>query len=254
SATTIGYKRILRFPTVEATQLRFSITGSKCGAVISKIGVFRAPQILVPPEVTRNQSGEVLITPSDEESVVFYTLDGSSPTPASLKYTGPVPTGGKVEVRAIAHDPSNGESSPERRESFDLPRKDWRIMGTGDERAYAVIDGDRSTAWHQGAENKPVDLVIDMGKVQDISGFRYYPDQRLWGPGIISHYEFYIAVEPDQWILADQGEFPNIRNNPVWQAREFVPARARYFRLRALKIIGGEHETGYGEIDVITLP
>lgn len=42
-ATTIGYKRILRFPTVEATQLRLSITDSKSCPVISNIGIYDAP-------------------------------------------------------------------------------------------------------------------------------------------------------------------------------------------------------------------
>ena len=45
-ATTIGYKRILRFPSVKATKVRFSITDSKSCPVISNIGVYNAPQIL----------------------------------------------------------------------------------------------------------------------------------------------------------------------------------------------------------------
>jgi hypothetical protein len=60
-ATTIGYKRILRFPTVEATQLRFSITDSKSCPVISNIGIYNAPQILTSPTIIRNQSGEITI-------------------------------------------------------------------------------------------------------------------------------------------------------------------------------------------------
>src|SRR5665811_81208 len=42
-ATTVGYKRILRFPTVKATQLRFSITDSKSCPLISNIGIYNAP-------------------------------------------------------------------------------------------------------------------------------------------------------------------------------------------------------------------
>jgi alpha-L-fucosidase len=45
-ATTIGYKRILQFPGVKATQVRFTITDSKSCPVISNIGIFNAPQIL----------------------------------------------------------------------------------------------------------------------------------------------------------------------------------------------------------------
>jgi alpha-L-fucosidase len=45
-ATTIGYKRILRFPGVKATQVRFTITDSKSSPVISNVGIYNAPHIL----------------------------------------------------------------------------------------------------------------------------------------------------------------------------------------------------------------
>jgi len=91
-ATTIGYKRILRFPTVEATQLRFNITDSKSCPVISNIGIYNAPQILTPPSIIRNQAGEIIITPADAESKIYYTIDGNEPTLDSKKYTGPFQT------------------------------------------------------------------------------------------------------------------------------------------------------------------
>ncbi|MBN1132372.1 MAG: alpha-L-fucosidase [Bacteroidales bacterium] len=50
-ATTIGYKRILCFPSVEASKLRLNITDSKSCPIISNIGIFNAPQILDPPLV-----------------------------------------------------------------------------------------------------------------------------------------------------------------------------------------------------------
>jgi alpha-L-fucosidase len=69
--TTIGYKRILRFPTVEATQLRFNITSSKACPLISNIGVYNAPQILPAPSIIRNQLGEIIIVPYDKESEIY---------------------------------------------------------------------------------------------------------------------------------------------------------------------------------------
>jgi len=78
-ATTIGYKRILRFPTVEATQVRFTVTDSKSCPVISSIGVYRAPQILTPPAIIKNQAGDIIITATDKESVVYYATDGGVP-------------------------------------------------------------------------------------------------------------------------------------------------------------------------------
>lgn len=252
-ATTIGYKRILRFPTVKATQLRFTVTDSKACPLISNIEIYNAPQILSAPLVIRNQQGEVIIKPADAESAVYYTLDGSEPTVESKKYEGPFPTTGKLEVKAISYDASTGKSSGVSSEKFDLPRKNWKIISTNDEKAYSVLDGNTSTAWHQDKELKmPVDLVIDFGKDENICGFRYFPDQGLWGPGVITNYQFYVSDDNQIWKLVSEGEFSNIKNNPLWQIKKISPEKARYIKLRALKNTENNNETGYAEVDVIT--
>jgi alpha-L-fucosidase len=252
-ATTIGYKRILCFPTVEAAKLRFSIIDSKSYPVISNIGIYDAPQILTTPSVIRNQSGEVIITPADEESVVFFTLDGNMPTTKSAKYNGPFKTEGKAEVKAIAYETASGRSSPVCHEKFDLPRKDWKIVGIDDEKVYAIFDGNPATAWHQRKDKKlPVDLIIDLGHIQNISGFRYFPDQALWGPGVITNYKFYISYDSKKWKLVDQGEFSNIKNNPLWQIKKFAPEKARYIKFQALSNTENNDNIGYAEVNVIT--
>ena len=252
-ATTIGYKRILRFPSVTATKVRFNITDAKSCPVISNIGIYNAPQILTPPSILRNQDGEINIIPADKESELYYTVDGSEPTLKSKKYTGPLTTEGKVQVSAIAYEPASGKSSPVTNEKFDISRKGWKIIGMEDEKASAVLDGDPSTAWHQSKDKKmPVELVIDLGKEEILSGFRYLPDQNIWNPGIISHYEFYISSDNAEWKLADAGEFSNIKNNPLWQSKSFSPVKARYIKFRALRNIDGNDEIGYAEVDVIT--
>ena len=45
SETTIGHKRILRFPEVTATMIRFNILASKACPVISEIGVYKATEV-----------------------------------------------------------------------------------------------------------------------------------------------------------------------------------------------------------------
>jgi alpha-L-fucosidase len=251
--TTIGYKRILRFPGVAAKKVRFSITSSKGSPVISNIGIYNAPVFLDAPTIMRNQSGDITIVTNDVGPYFYYTLDGSDPTRESKKYSGPVPTDGKVDVKALAYDPTTNKSSPVARERFDISRKCWKILSEDDENAYAIFDGNTSTTWHQSKNKKmPVDLVIDLGSEQSLSGFRYHPDQGTWGPGIITHYAFYVSVDCKKWKLVDQGEFSNIKNNPVWQIKQFAPQKARYIQFRALKNTEGNNITGYAEIDVIT--
>jgi alpha-L-fucosidase len=251
-ATTIGYKRILRFPGVKATRARFTITDSKSCPVISNLGIYNAPQILTAPAIVRNKSGEITITPVDAESVVYYTLDGATPTAKSKKYEGPVQTEGKVELQAIAYDPFSGKRSPVSQEKFDISRKDWKIVGIENETANRILDGNPSTAWHQSRDLKmPIDLVIDLGTEQNLCGFKYLPDQ-MRATGYISNYQFYVSNDNSDWKLVDEGEFGNINNNPLVQIRKFTAVKARYIKLRAVKNTRGNNDVGYAEVDVIT--
>jgi alpha-L-fucosidase len=43
--TTIGYKRLLRFPDTEATKLRLTITETRDNANIQKFGAYYAPKL-----------------------------------------------------------------------------------------------------------------------------------------------------------------------------------------------------------------
>ncbi len=99
-ATTIGYKRIIRFPSVKATKVRFTITDSKSCPVISNIGIYNAPVFLNAPSIARNQSGEVTLTTNDIGPIFYYTTDGSEPTTKSTMYTAPFSADGKVEDKS----------------------------------------------------------------------------------------------------------------------------------------------------------
>jgi alpha-L-fucosidase len=252
--TTIGYKRILCFPTVEATKFRFTITDSKSCPLISNIEIYNAPQILTAPTIIREQLGEVSIIPADAESQIYYTLDGNSPTLKSTKYAGKIKTKeGKITVKAIAYNPATGKSSALTEEKFDIARKNWKILDSNDAEAYKITDGNSSSVWHQDKNKKmPVDLVIDLGKVEKLIGFRYLPDQNLRSKGIITNYEFYTSQDNKTWKLIHQGEFSNINNNPLWQTKSFELTKAKFIKLTALKNTKNDDFVGYAEIDVIT--
>ncbi|MFC6191779.1 alpha-L-fucosidase [Dyadobacter subterraneus] len=250
--TTIGYKRILAFPTVKASQLRFTITDSKASPVISNVSVYNAPQILEIPLVTRAKSGEVTITATDKESQIFYTLDGSMPTKKSKLYTQTIAAENKVSVRAIACDPVSGKSSPVGEEHFDISHKNWKIVGIEDEKVNNIIDGNRNTDWFQPQNNKlPASIVIDLGKQQNLAGFKYLPSQSR-NAGIITRYQFLVSSDNKQWNVADEGEFSNIKNNPLWQIKKFTPVKGRYIKLVATHNTQENNAAGYAEIDVIT--
>jgi alpha-L-fucosidase len=250
-ATTIGYKRIIRFPSIKATKVRFTITDSKSCPVISNIGIYNAPVFLNTPSIARNQSGEVTLSTNDIGPVFYYTTDGSQPTTKSTMYTAPFYADGKVEIKAIAYDPASGKSSPVGNEKFDISKNDWKIVGINDENLSKIFDGNTSTVWHKrGDKIMPFDLVIDLGNKFNVSGFKYLPDQNKWSSGIIANYQFYVSDDNKNWKLVNEGEFSNIKNNPVWQIKNFTPVNARYIKLKALKNTSGDDVAGYAEIDV----
>ena len=252
--STIGYKRMLRFKTVTADKIRFTITASKSSPVISTIEVYEAPLILAPPAVQRNQAGDVKITPADFESELYYTLDGSDPTINSNPYTGPIKTGeGKVLIKTIAYDRKSQRSSGIKEEQFDIARANWKIMGMDDNHAYAILDGDSETQWYNNSTSKmPKDLIIDLSKTENLSGFKYAPDQHWWGSGIVDKYRLFTSMDGQHWNLADEGEFPNIKNNPILQVKTFSMRKGRYIKFQALSNTQNNEAVSYAEFDVLT--
>ncbi len=261
--TTIGYKRILPFKTLETRRLRLSILDAKASPLISNVEVYHAPQLLEPPAIARAKDGSVRITAVDQESAVHYTLDGTEPNASSPLYSSPIATDGRLTVKAVALDPYNGRISQVSSESFDLPRSKWSVLNAqavpeGRMRQLSpevMFDGDPSTAYHQGripGSSLPCDLVIDMGETLVLSGFKYLPDQGGWGPGIITRYRFDVSLDGNRWNTVSQGEFSNIKNNPVEQVVSFNDTQARFFRLTALENAEGNANIGYAELNIIS--
>ncbi len=252
--TTIVYKRILRFKTVTTNSVRLTINNAKSNFLISNIEMYLAPQILAPPTIIREKSGHVRINPADFESQIFYTLDGTTPSIKSDRYTGSIKTiDGKVTVKCIAHDPRTGKNSIVAEENFDVAKTLWKITGVNDEKAYAILDGDVNTQWYQDKSSRmPAELVVDLGRMENLTGFRYLPDQHWWAKGIIVNYEFYVSDDGNNWISVDKGEFANIKNSPTWQIRTFKPMKARFIKLQALSNTQQDDAVGYSEVDIIT--
>jgi alpha-L-fucosidase len=250
--TTIGYKRILRFKTIKATQIRLNISDAKACPLISNMEVYQAPIILTPPVISRNQNGDVQFSQTDAESEVYYTLDGTIPSSKSAKYTAAVPTDlGKIQVKAISFNPQNKLKSAVAEESFDIARKNWTIVGEQDKNALKVLDGNEYTSWQK--HKTPTEFVIDLGKVENLVGFRYLSDQNWWADAsIVSHYQFFVSDEGSTWKLMSEGEFSNIKNNPTWQIKSFEETKARFIKLKALKNIKENSNSGYAEIDILT--
>lgn len=252
--TTIGRKRILRFPNVVATQLRVNILDSRACPVMANLAVYKAPKVIVEPDIQRNKTGEVSIHGFDTGLDIYFTTDGSNPSVQSSKYTGPFLLSEKSTVKAIIADPGTGKSSPISVAEFDVSKINWKLIGKSETTEYSeyIFDGNTETAFILG-NNIPDEIIIDLAENFNIGGFSYLPDQGRWNPGIISQYEFYISNDGKNWgNPVSKGEFANIKNNPVLQKKEFEPVKGRFVKFKAVLPAEENGRIGIAEFDLIT--
>ena len=254
SETTIGRKRILRLPNVTAEKVRLNILDAKACPVISNIEIYRAPKVIVEPEITRNKSGIVTIKAFDSGLDIYYTTDGNTPSTKSTKYSEPFQFSEKATLKAIVVDSHESKSSPVSTFDFDVSKEKWKVVSEFKdvERSEFIFDGDPNSAWTV-RNTPPVDFVIDLGENLSLRGFKYLPDQGRWNPGIIFNYEFYVSTDGKNWSNpVSKGEFSNIKNSPVWQKKIIPVTTGRYLKFRAISSAEENGRVGIAEFDIIT--
>jgi alpha-L-fucosidase len=249
--TTIGRKRILRFPDVTAEKLKFTIEDAKASPVISNIEVYHAPKVLVEPVITRTKDGMVELKAFDEGIHIYYTTDGTMPDENAIRYESAFEWKQKGMLKAVVFDPASGKSSPVTEERFDVVKEKWQLQGDYANNGDRMIDGNPNTAWVT-SEKAPFDVIIDLGEHLELSGFTYLPDQGQQNPGIILQYEFSVGADGKNWRVVSEGEFSNIKNSPVLQEKKFAPVSGKLIKLRALSPAEENGRIGIAEIGVIT--
>ena len=90
--TTVGYKCLLRFPSVTAAKVRIVIERSRMSPTLSLFGLFKAPpSVLIEPHGSAFETKtRVRLSTDTKGATVRYTLDGSDPTMRSAKYSAPI--------------------------------------------------------------------------------------------------------------------------------------------------------------------
>ncbi len=244
--TTIGYKRILRFPDTEAQKIRINFLDGKGIPVISEIGVFSAPALLYPPKITRSPAGKVTIEAAESELEVFFTTDGSAPKVGQNAYSGEFDLLQPATVQAIVVDSKTGKTSDPARVDFDLVKGSWKVISP-DTLATRAIDELPNSYW----TSKTNDLTIDLGQEVDLKGFTYLPMQARYPSGYIAEYALEVSGDGKSWIRVTQGEFSNIQNSPIEQIIKMNTVKARFVRLKSLRTTDGNAAT-FGEFGLIT--
>lgn len=253
--TTIGYKRILRFEPVTAQQIRFTVEDSKDVPVISNIGIYNAPNLLVAPKFKRTKDGEISLNVPDKTTEIFYTIDGTNPTEHAMKYEKPFFLEKATTLKTIAFDRERNKFSDIATHQIDLPKKQWKVVEISSgkaEEATNVID-ENPNSWFATEQNGAQQFItIDLGESILLRGFTYLPSQDRWASGTISHYVFEVSTDGQRWQKASEGEFGNIKNNPIEQRIHFSPQQARFVRLKSKAVVDDSKRASFGEIGIIT--
>lgn len=266
--TTIGYKRILVFPTLVTSRVRVNITDAKAAPVLSSVQLFKAPEIISVPEIRRDSEGWVEIVNESLDAVVTYTTDGSEPTAQSQRYEQPFSMAGAGRIKAKTFIDRGKQSSETVTADFDLAPVKWKVHSVTDEskgfEAWRAIDANPNTYWHtklKEASPFPHELAVDLGETVMLTGFYYTPHQNPRSSvhdansGTVYQYSFYISNDGNNWErVINKGIFFNIRNNPVTQEVRFDHKhKARYIKLVSHTTVNeGETWTSAAELGVLT--
>lgn len=118
-----------------------------------------------------------------------------------------------------------------------LSSKGWRYSGFAADLAALAFDGKPETMWQ--STKLPSHFVVDMGKTHLLNGFSYLPRQDGKTHGMTSRYRLELSCDGNQWTNVSEGEFGNLRANPVEQMISFPPTKARYVRFFSTAALDG---------------
>jgi alpha-L-fucosidase len=251
--TTIGYKRLLRFPAVAAARLRLVIEDSRGSPTLSTFRLFKAPpRVVIEPESGGFQDSLVVHLSSDVPGVhIHHTLDGTSPTLHSPIITKPIVLTRTTTVRAVAV--VDGEPGIEEAEGrFTKCRQIEQILlsapasGKYPGRGGATLtDGVRGSADFQdgkwlGFEGEGVTATLDLGKTSPVrsisAGFLQQQGSWIFLPSRIS---IAVSVDGRTWRSLHAREVPLRRSEEVVVkdlAHRTGGITARYVRITARNV------------------
>ena len=237
--STIGYKRIVRFNTVELDKLIIYFEESRGPLCINNIEAYCAPILLTEPAISRNYDNIVTIESSDNEADIYYTTDGSNPDENSLLYDKAFVFNKKGIIKAITYDPISKKKSDVTVKELDLPKEYYQTSSSN-----KIFDGNTNSMVYLDIDEP---IVITFKEEQNISGFRYTPNQMRDASRHIVDYEFYVDGK-----LIKESSFGNIKNNPIEQVVKFKNIKGKEVKFVPKSNTDKAKNCGIAEFSVIT--
>lgn len=248
--TTIGYKRILRFPSVTTRKIKVTFNGLAT-PVISTINLYKGKDILTSPSIQRDKNGLVSFTTTkDTDAEIYYTTDGKVPSSSSTRYTVPFPLPQGGVVKTVAITKGGNTRSEVVSASFDIAPLKWEIISPAINDAQHVIDGQNQTSAVIDVND---DLIINLNETLLLKGFSYTPVADTKASNI-SRYNLWISLDGKDWtLISNNAIFNNIKNNPITQTVFFKdPVKGRYLKIKPTELTNGGDKYSISELGVIT--
>ena len=249
---TIGNQVMRRLDRpITAQKLRLRITGSQATPCISEFALFRQPAGAVRPSIFRR--GDNLIILADGKNKILYTTDGSEPKAGSPVYSQGAKFSESGVVKARCQF-ANGKLGPVSQAKFGISKTGWKVKSSTSGNAAAAIDDNPETSWTATA-GVPQSFVVDMGKPYRATSFSYLPRQDGKTEGMTDKYQFEVSADGKTWKKAAEGEFSNLRANPIEQNVNLknVDESVRYFRFTGTNALDGSGASA-AEINVFGTP
>lgn len=179
-ATTIGYKRLLRFPEVYSDRIKIVIEQCRTNPTLSNIGVYKMPPEISfePYDAAFKDSLLVSITAGSKGSKIYYTLDGTIPNEKSILYSEKILLTESTTINAIAFSsdgkkslPVSSEFSKAKYQINYITKYSDKYPGSG---LFTLVDGVKSipnfnnNKW-QGYDGNNLEVTVDLGKIKNIS-------------------------------------------------------------------------------------
>jgi predicted alpha-1,2-mannosidase len=205
------------------------------------------PRIAAASQVFRD-SLLVRLEHNNPDLPLYYTTDGSTPTPAARRYTGPFTITQNSQVHVIHHIPRINESSPVIAAQFyRLPP--WQVQQLtathpqyGANGPSSLIDGiSGTTNWRkgdwQGYWGENFEAVIDLGSVQPLKELSagFLQDSRAW---IVypKKLQFYGSVDGKKFELLGEVTHAVPVSDEQVQQQQLVLKLKRKQKLRYIKV------------------
>lgn len=245
--TTIGYKRLVRFPLVRTKALRVRVLASRGPVCLNSVAAYRVEELLEPPTVRRDSRDQVTISTIVPGATLEYALLPARGDASRLdwkRYTAPFAYPGD-HVELLARVSSAGaKDKPETRYQAGYSLAEVMTPGITDEERLNLFDENGSTAvvLSRGVRS----LALDLPSARPLHKLVYTPVQARDATGHIQRYELYVDGK-----LVRSGELSNIKNNPIPVSIDFpAGTRGQFIRLVVTKVVDDASHVVLGDLRI----